>query len=234
MVQKFLLMCAVAAGAALWSPPPQEQARISIGDELQLTDAFHPEELSAKARVETDGTVRLPELGFVRVAGLNRTELHALLTEKYSAYYDLLDIEVCVEPAEKRYYVLGDVEQEGERAFEGDLNVFEAVLLNRPNLRAANLGRVRVIRPDGAVIDVDIAEMIQTGDSSYNIQLRDRDIVYVPPNAVVQPSVADLLARASAEMEACAQRASAADAEYVRKLITTLSVVSEDYQRVAR
>ena len=51
----------------------------------------------------------------------------------------------------------------------------------------ANLGRVKVIRPDAEnplVVVINVREMLQTGNTTYNILLRDRDIVYVPPTFV--------------------------------------------------
>jgi len=57
-----------------------------------------------------------------------------------------------------------------------------------PNDRTANLGRVRVVRADPRdplVIYVNLSEMFD-GDSTYNVQLRERDIVYVPPTMMAQ------------------------------------------------
>lgn len=62
-------------------------------------------------------------------------------------------------------------------------------MLNNPNLRSANLGRVRLIRPDPVdplIITVDIAQMIETGDSTYNVHVQELDIVYVPPTILAQ------------------------------------------------
>jgi protein involved in polysaccharide export with SLBB domain len=167
----------------------EEENYISLGDTLQMTDSFHPEELAASGRVEIDGTVLLPELGAVQVAGMTRTELEAFLMEKYSAYYDLLDIKIRIVAPRKSYFLFGEVTGEGQRQFEGDLTVWEAVMLNNPNLRAANLGRVRLIRPDPVdplIITIDIAQMIETGDSTYNIHVQELDIIYVPPTILAQ------------------------------------------------
>lgn len=167
----------------------EEENYITLGDSLQLTDSFHPEELAATAQVEIDGTVLLPELGAVQVAGMTRTEIEAFLMEKYSAYYDQLDIKVRIVAPRKVYFLFGEVGNEGERQFEGDLTIWEAVMLNTPNLRSANLGRVRLIRPDPVdplIVTVDIAQMIETGDSTYNVHVQELDIVYVPPTILAQ------------------------------------------------
>jgi protein involved in polysaccharide export with SLBB domain len=167
----------------------EEENYITLGDQIQMTDSFHPEELAATATVDIDGTALLPELGAVQVAGYTRTEIEALLTEKYSAYYDELDIKIRILAKGKKYYLFGEIAREGEKNFEGDLTVWEAVMLNQPDLRSANLGRVRVIRPDPVdplIITVDIANMIETGDSTFNIHVQELDIIYVPPTILAQ------------------------------------------------
>ena len=110
-------------------------------------------------------------------------------------------------------------------------------MLNNPNLRSANLGRVRLIRPDPVdplIITVDIAQMIETGDTTYNVHVAGRDFIYVPPGPPVELSVREHLAGARAGMDAFARSASAEDAKYVQKLMATIELVSADFERVAR
>jgi len=74
---------------------PEEQNYITIGDTLDMTDTWHPDELTFTGLVvDIDGTIVLPELGAVDVAGQTRSELEAYLLEKYSPYYTKLDIKV--------------------------------------------------------------------------------------------------------------------------------------------
>ena len=83
----------------------------------------------------------------------------------------------------------GPTQREGEQKFEGDLTIWEAVMLNRPDMRSANLGRVKLIRPDPIdplIIVVDIASMIETGDSTFNVHVQELDIIYVPPTILAQ------------------------------------------------
>jgi protein involved in polysaccharide export with SLBB domain len=165
----------------------EEENYITIGDTLDMTDALHPE-LTLLATVDIDGTVVLPEVGAVYVAGQTRTQLEAYLVEKYSPYYEELDIKVKLQTQGKVYFVFGEVQNIGARPFPGDLTVFEAVMEALPNDRTANLGRVRVVRADPRdplVIYVNLSEMFD-GDSTYNVQLRERDIVYVPPTMMAQ------------------------------------------------
>jgi hypothetical protein len=58
-----------------------------------------------------------------------------------------------------------------------------------PDNRTANLGRVRVIRADPRdplIIYVNLAEMLEVGDSTFNIHIQERDIVVVPPTFLAE------------------------------------------------
>jgi polysaccharide biosynthesis/export protein len=167
----------------------EEENYVTIGDTLAITDAYNAAELGLNTTVDIDGTVLLPELGAVPVAGLTRSEIEALLMEKYSAYYDLLDIRVKIQTGGKKYFIFGEVQTEGERQFPGDLTVFEAVMDAVPIRETANLGRVRLLRTDPRdplVLTLDLSDMIETGDSTFNVHIQERDIIFVPPTMLAQ------------------------------------------------
>lgn len=167
----------------------EEENYITIGDTLDMTDANHPTELTVSAKVDVDGTVILPEIGAVHVAGQTRTELEAYLLEKYSPYYNELDIRVKLATQGKVFFIFGEVGSEGAKPFPGDLTIFEAVMAAVPDERTANLGRVRLIRADPRdplIINVNLSEMFDRGDSTFNVHIQERDIIYVPPTMIAQ------------------------------------------------
>jgi protein involved in polysaccharide export with SLBB domain len=167
----------------------EEENYITIDDTIEITDSYHPDELTLTGLVvDIDGTVVLPELGAVHVAGQTRSELEAYLLEKYSPYYTKLDIRVKIRTQGKVFFVFGEVSNRGAQPFKGDLTVFQAVMAAVPDQRTANLGRVQVIRPDprdGYTIYVNIDDMFQH-DSTSNVHIQERDIIYVPPTMMAE------------------------------------------------
>jgi len=166
----------------------EEENYVTIGDTVTINDSINEELDEVRGKVDIDGTLQLPELGAVQVAGLTRTEIEALLREKYSPIYDEVDPMVSISTTGKKYFIYGEVAAEGEKQFGGDLTVFEAVRGADPLLSSANLGRVRLIRPDPKdplIIYVDI-EDIMSGDSTFNVKVRELDIIYVPPTIIAQ------------------------------------------------
>ncbi len=174
----------------------EDQNYVTIGDTISITDSFHPE-LSSSQRVDIDGTVVLAEIGAVHVAGQTRSELATFLTQKYSSYYEQVDIDVRLQTQSKFYFVFGEVSGEGVKNFPGDLTVFQAVMAAGPDKNTANLGRVRVIRADPRdplVIPVNLLAMFR-GDSTDNLLIQERDIIYVPPTMIAELGyfISDLL-----------------------------------------
>jgi protein involved in polysaccharide export with SLBB domain len=172
----------------------QEQNYVSIGDTIQFMDTYN-EDVRGTEVVDIDGTILLDEVGSVYVAGFTRNELESYLTQKLSAYYVDTDVKVNIRTGGKKvYYVMGQVRRAGPFPYTGDVTLYEAVMLAAPDEFGANLGRVRLIRADPRdplVITADVTEIWSSGDSTYNVQVHEYDIVYVPPTLL--QSAADLV-----------------------------------------
>ena len=172
-----------------YSGNAEEENWVAIGDSVTVTDSYHPTEIRGTVKVDIDGTVLLPEIGTVQVAGRTRSEIEALLMEKYSPYYELIDVKVKITTGGKKYFIFGEVSQQGAKPFTGDLTIFEAVTAAVPKSDSANLGRVKLIRADPRdpqIQIINLSEIIDTGDSTFNVLVHERDIIYVPPTMLAQ------------------------------------------------
>lgn len=168
---------------------PEEENYATIGDTVEYMDALHPTELAGSQEVAIDGTILLPEVGRVHVAGLTTSEIEARLTERYSVYYDETEIAINLQTKGKVYYVIGEVENEGEVEHPGDLTVFQAVTQARIEEQSANSGRILLIRPDPVdpvILRFNMDDMVPGGDSSFNYQVLAYDIIYVPPTMLAE------------------------------------------------
>jgi protein involved in polysaccharide export with SLBB domain len=92
----------------------EEENYVSLGDTIQIDDKLNPEDFAGVGgKVQIDGTILLPELGAVVVAGYTRAELEAYLTALYSPYYQEKDFVVDIQTKGKRYFIFGEVHSEG-------------------------------------------------------------------------------------------------------------------------
>ncbi len=172
-----------------YSGNPEQENYVTLSDSFTYRDEYN-EELNDTATVDIDGTVILPQVGAVPVAGMTRTEIEALLTQKFAPFYERTDIKVVrIQTRAKYYFVYGEVGSEGKRTFPGNLTVFEAVLEAGPDKTRANLGRVRIIRADPRdplILTFNVRDILKRGDSTYNVLVQERDIIVVPPTLLAQ------------------------------------------------
>ncbi len=160
---------------------------VTVGDRFTWADELDTDGIrGGSASIEVDGTVTIENVGTFPVAGMTRSELESYLTQRFSAFYTETSIKILQlnATARKVFYVVGEVPQPGARPFVGGQTVFDVVLDSNPDQATANLGRVRLIRPDPVdplIIEIDTRDFIQYGDTTFNIRVQERDIIYIPP-----------------------------------------------------
>ena len=160
--------------------------RVGIPDAIGISAPRILEIDSTNQRVGVDGKISLRMLGPVRVVGLTPKEIAAKLQELLKPYYEDPKIQVLVtEYASKKYYVFGEVSNEGPFPYTGKDSVIDALSkagMNFISWRSV----VQVIRPapdpdDAVKIRVNLNHMMRSGDMRMNVLLEPGDIVYVPP-----------------------------------------------------
>lgn len=142
--------------------------------------------LSTVQPVGIDGTIVVPYVGSMRVLGMTEAALGAMVTDLLQRNYQFpikVQARVVVNGG-KGFYTFGEVGRRGRWIYpKPDLTLFEAMtMIGWTPL--ANLGRVRLIRPDAEnplIVEVNLREMILTGIMRYNLRLQENDIIYVPP-----------------------------------------------------
>ena len=139
--------------------------------------------LSQPQPVSIDGTIFVPLVGPVYALGKTEAELAALVrTQLRSVLKFDVDLQARIQGA-KFFYAIGEVGLKGPVPLTADTTLIDAMFRARWS-PLANLGRVYLIRPDAEhplVIDVNVREMLTTGYTASNFQIREHDILYVQP-----------------------------------------------------
>lgn len=143
--------------------------------------------LTLPQRVSIDGRIQIPYVGPVPVLGQTEAQLttfvKGLLRSVFNRQIDL-QAEIIVDS--KNIYAFGETRRKGVvpmGAMGADLTVMRAVSeIGWTGL--ANLSRVYLIRPDAEhplQVEINLHEMITTGYTAMNVQVRENDIIYIPP-----------------------------------------------------
>jgi len=172
--------------AVVGLPPatdPDTTYRIAPDDEIEIK-VFQVEELSTKERVSEKGTIVVPLVGPIRIAGLTPDEAEKLMADTLGRDYlqdPHVDIDV-VKATNMQVTVTGTVKKPGVFPLAGRTTLMQAIALAGGPDRLANREEVIIFRPDEGgkgtayVIDLDA---VQRGDLEDPI-LTGNDRVVVP------------------------------------------------------
>ncbi|RIK68978.1 MAG: hypothetical protein DCC65_02275 [Planctomycetota bacterium] len=163
--------------------------RVQPPDTLEISSAQAPELDGEIQTIRQDGKVTLRLVGEVKVAGLTPVEISRKLESLLSQYYVEPHVSVRVSTAgSKRFYVFGEVAQEGAFPYTGRDTLLNALAASRPTFIAAK-EMIKVIRPSHEpdkrhVMVIDAYSMMEHGKLEQNVLLQEGDIVYVPPTVI--------------------------------------------------
>jgi len=136
--------------------------------------------------VTSRGTVMLPLLGRIRVAGLTKEVLEDRLYRLYGEYLENSPA-VKVEVLNKKVYVLGEVKNPGALAYDRQsfLTPLKAIAQRGGLTDAAKRGEVLIVRGDRKKYDIAVLDLTDMRSlSQNNIVLQPEDIVYVAHNNI--------------------------------------------------
>lgn len=158
--------------------------RIGKQDLLEIK-VFDLDELNQTVRVADDGSITVPLLGRLSVAGLSKGDLEALLARLLEERY-IRDPQVTIfvkEYESKKIAVSGAVRKPGTYEMLGEKTLLEMISIAGGLDR--DLGReIIIFRRDGdgttRRISVDLDRLVYDADPELNVTVEPSDIIYIP------------------------------------------------------
>jgi protein involved in polysaccharide export with SLBB domain len=176
-----------ASAAPLMSAVPSY--RVGAGDELNFRFTHLPE-LNTVAQVRADGTVSLPLLGQVKVAGHSLAEVSAQVQSALSTRVRRPEVFINVQGnlPSQRVFVGGEVTKPGVQSLAGGLTVLQAVMSADGLKDTAQPRQVTVVRRDAAgqstVFRLDLEAVMAGRAGVSDLQLMPYDVVIVPRSGI--------------------------------------------------
>jgi protein involved in polysaccharide export with SLBB domain len=163
-------------------PPPVESTTIGAGDVFVLT-IVGEDKLPKEFRVAPDGTVDLPYIHRVPVAGLEPQEIADVVRKKLVEGDILRDPSVAIDVKEynsKRVVVLGQVQKPGSFPLTPGFTFIQAISLAGGFNSIANRDRVNLTRKTGKVARTIVLSADAITDGSLpDIPLQAGDTIFV-------------------------------------------------------
>lgn len=166
------------AGQADYRLAPKDRLRIQVHGENDLT---------REVRVSEAGTVTVPLVGELRVAGISAAEMEARIAAGLKGQY-LLNPRVSVsilEYAGRQVQVMGAVRQPGAYPLRTNATTVMAALAeargvheNADRVAYVMRGHARAGEPQPVMVDLDA--LLRKGDARHNVVVESGDTLFVP------------------------------------------------------
>jgi len=161
-----------------------DEYRVGSGDVLKINVYENPD-LSTTVRVSADDTIRMPLLGRVDVAEMSVSKVAQKLQDLLAdGYLVSPQVDVFIEEyRSKNAIILGQVNKPGQYELRGPVTFLEFV--SKAGGLTKDVGSTAVIKRDIPSEDgrdrivIDLDRLIKKGDTSLNIQIQDRDNIYI-------------------------------------------------------
>jgi polysaccharide export outer membrane protein len=160
--------------------PPQDY-RVGPGDLLKIS-VFGSPELSTDARVAESGTITVPLIGSVRVAGLSTAEVEQTLARRFIDGSFLRQPQVSVlilEYMSQKVSVLGHVSKPGQYSLRAASKVLDVLAEAGGVIAQTASDYATLIRADGSKIELSLDALFR-GDPEQNVSVQGGDRLYVP------------------------------------------------------
>jgi len=160
---------------------------VGPGDEL-LIRAWGQIDLDIHARVDRNGTIFVPKVGNLNVAGLRFEQLRGFLASQIGRIYQNFDLNVTMGDLRSiDIFVVGQARLPGRYTVSSLSSLTNAVFASGGPSPTGSMRRIQLKRGAKVVTEFDLYDLLIKGDKSRDVPLLPEDVVYFLP---VGPQVA--------------------------------------------
>lgn len=169
------------------SGPVDPSYRIGTGDQLQVILTGDVER-AYTLEIRRDGTIVLPQVGQINVAGLTLDAAGSLLRARAARYFSGLDngrtrLDLSVGRLRSiEVYVVGEVESPGAYQVSALGTMFHALARAGGPTNHGSFRSIELRRGNRVVGHFDLYDYLLTGDASTDTRLQQGDVIFVPMN----------------------------------------------------
>jgi protein involved in polysaccharide export with SLBB domain len=185
-------------GAKLFRNPPSTFAPLDMvpvtpdyvigpGDEL-LIQVWGQVTLNGHYFVDRSGSIYVPQVGTMRVAGLPFGQVQTYLKSQMGKVFRNFDLNVNMGQLRSiQVFVVGQAQLPGNYTISSLSTLVNALFATGGPSPQGSLRHIQLKRGGQVVVDFDLYDLLQRGDKSHDVPLLPGDVIYIPP---VGPQVA--------------------------------------------
>ena len=154
---------------------------IGPGDQVRI-DVWGMVEGRWTANVARDGTISIPRVGVIRVAGLSYDQLEGVIDGELSRYYSNYELSVTLGALKDiKIYVVGNARQPGAYTVSSLSTLVNALVAAGGPGPQGTMRDIQVRRGDRVVTRFDMYDFLLRGDKTKDIRLLPEDVIFIPP-----------------------------------------------------
>ena len=153
---------------------------VGPGDQV-LVRLWGPESFNSQLTVDTSGSIYIPKVGAVRVAGLRADELQSQISAEVNHTFRNYRISVSLGQLRSiQVYVVGEARKPGAYTISALSTVLNALFVSGgPNVQGS-LRRIQIRHPDGPPTEFDLYDLVLRGDKTKDVRLQQGDTIFIP------------------------------------------------------
>jgi protein involved in polysaccharide export with SLBB domain len=152
---------------------------VEPGDELNIL-LWGRINRTLKLLVQRDGTVPIPQVGPLPVAGFSFAEAQKVISSQIG---QIEGVQASVTMGRLRtinVFVIGQVDQPGPQTVSALAHVSDALTAAGGVQKSGSLRRIQLRRGSRVIANLDLYSMLFHGDASTDLRLEPRDVIFVP------------------------------------------------------
>lgn len=191
--------------APLENVPVAADYVVGPGDELHIR-GWGQVDIDFRAVVDRNGTINIPRVGDVRVAGVRAKDLNDVIRNAVSQVFRNFELSVSLGKLRSvQIFVVGQARRPGTYTVSSLSTLVNAIFAaGGPSVRGS-MRSIQLKRGKRTITDLDLYDLILRGDKSKDVALLPGDVIYFPPvgpvaalaGAVNTPAIFELKRSAS-------------------------------------
>jgi protein involved in polysaccharide export with SLBB domain len=154
---------------------------IGPGDEI-LIRAWGAVDIDYRAFVERDGTISIPRVGNITIAGLKFQDLQPYLKSAIGRVFRNFELNVSLGQLRSiQIFVVGHATRPGAYTVSSLSTLVNAVFSSGGPTMKGSMRRIQLKRRDKLVVEFDMYDLLLKGDKSKDVQLLPGDVIHIPP-----------------------------------------------------
>ncbi|WP_084416319.1 SLBB domain-containing protein [Massilia alkalitolerans] len=153
---------------------------IGAGDELQIR-GWGMINVDVTATVDRGGSIYIPQVGAVKVAGIKYRDLQGHLKQAIGRIFSNFELTASISQTRAlQIYVVGHAVRPGTYTLNSMSTLLNAVFTSGGPSAAGSMRNIQLKRGGSTVGTFDLYDMLVRGDKSGDLSLRDGDVIYIP------------------------------------------------------